>query len=172
MSIAGWTEADLSRWLDQRLDEFGRVKMAAVVGSIGGERIVDKSILPSKIDAAVARAPATGNVDPLTTVPQDIPGATLEAPAAGSYLVFGIFGFVISATGVGACVGSLLVDSIAVDGTAVYNDASTGSLAVPQTWLVTDVGEGDTIKLQAEKSSAGGTARTGATTSLTILQVD
>lgn len=94
----------------------------------------------------------------LSTSLQDVVGATLSLDA-GTYIIIGVFDMNISTTGCGLLEGYLDVGGTAQTGRARFGDPAVAHEAtVTQAWLVTIASSPTTVKLQAKKGSAGGTA--------------
>lgn len=105
--------------------------------------------------AQIAYAPASVT---LTGSPQNIPGATLSLPKAGTYLIIGVFYFLFVPTDN----GSTLIGNCPQGGGAVaallVSAASTEIHAtVSQQWLYTAPGPA-TVNLQAYKAGGSGTS--------------
>jgi hypothetical protein len=100
----------------------------------------------------------------LTTSAQSVPGCTITFPTPGIWFVVGEFDFIVNATGVGTCVGTLGLTGATLLGAApqaLFTDVATGMRAVIcQTWFVQATAAGQTATLQAQKTAAGGTGTT------------
>jgi hypothetical protein len=106
---------------------------------------------------------AAGSGLTITTTYQDIPGATLTLPRAGTYLVHGVFDFSMQSVDT----GNIALGQLAVGGTAaspyvaIFAGLTTPTGAsvratVAQQWIYVAASTGVVLKLQASKTSAGG----------------
>lgn len=107
----------------------------------------------------------------LSTTPTDVPGATTSFTMAdaGWVTVHGNFDMNVTASGVGAAVGSVVVDGVSVAG-AVWAPTTTGRGPAPAFNRVQLTAGAHTAKCQASKTAAGGTA-TAESASILVVRV-
>lgn len=106
----------------------------------------------------------------LTTTAQDVAGCTYTTAFAGTFAVFGVFDFNITAAGPVDSIGSLSADGATQTAVAIVADAA-GRASVAQNWIVT-VGTGKVLKLQASKLINAGTSLAKQNdTTMTVIQI-
>jgi hypothetical protein len=117
----------------------------------------------------------------LTTVPTDVPGATLTLARAGRYFITGVFDFVLN--GPGDTTGIILQGRLNANGVN-QPSVATLSLVIPsgtgvqeqatvsQQWVITAAAPGEIAKLQGSKTGGTGTSFiSGAYTTIAALWV-
>lgn len=149
---------------------------AGTVAAGDDSRVVNASALLTGL-ALSAHKPASGNLT-LSTSVQDVPGCTLTFSVAGAHafvMVVGTFDFQPSVSSAGNnAVGYLTVDGSARSQQAIWTDNGANSRdTTPQSWIVPVAAGSHTVKLQANKTGAGGTHTANSPhTTMTILVVD
>lgn len=100
----------------------------------------------------------------LTTSNQDVPSASVSITLAdaATRLVVAVFDFDVSVSGVGVCVGDVFVDGAALPSEALFAAATTGRLTASVVNIVSLAAGTHTIKMQARKTVASGTATVSA----------
>lgn len=124
-------------------------------------------------DTKVAAAlDALGVAYTLTDADADV-GVSVAVTVRGSavLLVDAVFDFDVTGSGVGICVGTLVVDGAAQPKVCHFSPATTGRGSATQVYVLT-VGAGDhTLKLQARKTINAGAAQAKLHTSLRVVTV-
>lgn len=122
------------------------------------------AIIMDSTRIGVLSGPSSADLNPITTVLQDIVGATLtipniSTPGAHAHIV-GTIDYNCGTAGVGAVLGVLLVDGVA-NPQQILMPNSVGRGTYSQSWGLTGLGAGShTLQLQCRKTVNAGVANT------------
>jgi hypothetical protein len=140
------------------------------VGVNPGDIVLESDLAPS-----ITQTVATGDLSPLTTSDQDIPGTVqnFTVTGANAYALFiGTICWAVTVASAGNLVGDLLLDGGHLAGSILdASNATFGFRTGTQTWTSALAAGNHSVRLQARKDAAGATAqaKSGSTTLAMLL---